>query len=224
MGVSMMDINLFDYLIRNYVIPYAPNVKYLVVELSPGLMFRSYQEVTAFVLESSPGILYDRHHLSEATKNEIAEFSQQQQFPKILLGQQYLDGTFLMPSGSWEAPIVNVDLTPLTFDALVLQYNLKIWELLKALADSKGIQLIAAIPPRNPGYKDTEAFDPYGPSWEVAHQIIDAVKNMGIMVFDEYKDGHHDYTDAMAYNPNHLSYLGAAQFTARLDAFLETLK
>ena len=223
MGVSMMDINLFDYLIRNYVIPYAPNVKYLVVELSPGLMFRSYQEVTAFVLESSPGILYDRHHLSEATKNEVAEFSQQQQFPKILLGQQYLDGTFLMPSGSWEAPIVNVDLTPLTFDALVLQYNLKIWELLKALADSKGIQLIAAIPPRNPGYKDTEAFDPYGPSWEVAHQIIDAVKNMGIMVFDEYKDGHHDYTDAMAYNPNHLSYLGAAQFTARLDAFLSAL-
>ena len=43
------------------------------------------------------------------------------------------------------------------------------------------------------------------------------------MEIDEYKEGHHDYTDAMAYNPNHLSYLGAALFTARLDAFLKTL-
>jgi hypothetical protein len=110
------------------------------------------------------------------------------------------------------------------FDSPDLQKNLAMLKSLKQLADSNGIQLIAAIPPRNPKYKDTEAFDPFGPTWEVAHQIIDAVKAMGIVIFDEYKDGHHDYPDAMAFNPNHVSYLGAAQFSARLDAFLKTLK
>ena len=58
----------------------------------------------------------------------------------------------------------------------------------------------------------------------MAHKIIKAVEDMGIMVFDEYKDGYHDYTNEMANNQNHVSYLGAAQFSARLDAWLKTLQ
>lgn len=224
MGVTLSDIHLFDYLIRNYAIPYAPKLKYVVIELSPGFLYRTYNEMTGPVLENSPGIRYDEKHLSNATKNEIAALSQEQQFPQVLLGQQYLEGTFLLPVGEWGVPIVNVDLSLLPFDSPSLQENLEKIKTLKKFTDSKGVKLIAAIPPRNPGYKDTEAFDPYGPSWEDAHKIIDAVKNMGIEIFDEYKDGHHDYPDEMANNPNHVSYLGAAQFSVRLDAFLETLK
>jgi hypothetical protein len=224
MGVTLSDIHLFDYLIRNYAIPYAPKLKYVVIELSPGFLYRTYNEMTGPVLENSPGIRYDENHLSNATKNEIAALSQEQQFPQVLLGQQYLEGTFLLPVGEWGVPIVNVDLSLLPFDSPSLQENLEKIKALKKFTDSKGVKLIAAIPPRNPGYKDTEAFDPYGPSWDDAHKIIDAVKNMGIEIFDEYKDGHHDYSDEMANNPNHVSYLGAAQFSVRLDAFLKTLK
>ena len=224
MAVTLMDIHLFDYLIKRYVVPYGTKIKYLVVELSPGLLFRKYSDMTASVLDWSPGISYDERHLSKETKAEIAALSLDQQFPQVLLGQQYVEGTFLLPSGEWGVPIINVDLFEMPFDSPDLQKNLAMLKSLKQLADSNGIQLIAAIPPRNPGYKDTEAFDPFGPTWEVAHQIIDVVKDMGIVIFDEYKDGHHDYPDAMAFNPNHVSYLGAAQFSARLDAFLKTLK
>jgi len=224
MGVSLSDIYLFDYLIRHYVIPYAPKIKYVVIEVSPGFLFRTYQEMTGIVLENSLGILYDKNHLSESTRREIAALSQEQQFPQVLLGQQYLKGTFLLPVGEWGVPIVNVDISLLPYESPYLQNSLMVVESLKKLTDSIGVTLVAAIPPRNPGYKDTEAFDPYGPSWDVAHKIFKAIEDMGIIVFDEYKDGHHDYTDEMANNTNHVSYLGAARFSARLEAFLKTLK
>ena len=224
MGISLTDIHLHDYLIRHYVLPYAPHVKYLVVELSPGFFYRHISFLSAPVLSTSPGIVYDSKHLSPETKNEIAELSQYQQFPKVLLGQQYIEGTFLLPSLNWGFPNVLADTTGMVFDDPSLQNNLNILKALKKTADSCGVKLIAAIPPRNPRFKDTKAFDPYGPSWDVAHQIIDAVKDMGIVIFDEYKDGHHDYTDAMAFNSSHVSYLGAAQFSARLDALLKSLE
>ena len=204
----------------------APNsMMHIVVELSPGFMFRHYVDMVWALLYFSPGIQYDKTHLTPETKDEIARLSQEQQFANVLLGQQYIENTFLLPSVGWGVAVVNpdVDISAMSFDASILQDNLKLLQSLKAFADSNGVQLIAAIPPRNPGYTFTEAFDPYGPSNDVAQQIIDAVKGMGILIFDENKNGHHDYTSAMAYNPNHLSYLGAAQFSVRLDAFLKSL-
>ena len=224
MGISLTDIHLFDYLIRHYIIPYMPKIKFIVIEVSPGLLFRNYQDMAGYIIKSSPGVLYDENHLSESTKREIAALSQDQQFPLVLLGQQYLKGTFLLPEGEWGVPVVNVDISLLPYESPALQGSLKVIKSLKSFTDSIGVKLVAAIPPRNPKYKDTDAFDPFGPSWEVALKIIDDVKNMGIVVFDEYKNGHHDYTDEMAYNANHVSYLGAARFSERLDAFLKKLK
>ena len=43
-------------------------------------------------------------------------------------------------------------------------------------------------------------------------------------MFDENKFGEHDYTSDMAYNTDHLSALGAKQYTHRLDSLLATLE
>ena len=42
--------------------------------------------------------------------------------------------------------------------------------------------------------------------------------------WDENQMGDHDYTDEMASNKDHLSYLGAKQLTLRLNAKLKKLK
>ena len=42
-------------------------------------------------------------------------------------------------------------------------------------------------------------------------------------LWDENKMGDHDYTDEMAFNEDHLSYLGAIQLTTRLDSLLKKL-
>ena len=223
MGITMSDFYLSDYLIEHYILPYATNVKFLVVELAPGFLYRTYAKMTGLVLDSSPGIQYDVTHLSPETKKDIAELSSVQEYSKVLLTQLYMENTFLLPIGDWGGAYAREGVEKLPFKSAALKRSLNLFKSLKRMADSCGVQLIAAIPPRNPQYKDTPVFDPYGPSWEVAHQIIDAVADMGIIIFDENKDGNHDYPDSMAYNSNHVSYLGAAQFSARLDSLLKSL-
>ena len=41
---------------------------------------------------------------------------------------------------------------------------------------------------------------------------------------DENKDGDHDYPDEMAYDYDHLSILGAEQFSRRLDSLIVSIE
>ena len=223
MGVSLSDVHLAEYLLKNYIMPYAPKLKVIVVELSPGLLFRNFEENTGWLIEHSPGLQYDQNHLSNETKREIADFSLDQENPRDLFSQQYLKNTFLLPPGGWQVPNIAVDISNMSADLLNVQESLNAFRSIKQMADSCGIALVAAITPRNPAYKETEAFDIFGPKWDVAHELIQAVADMGILIFDENKDGLHDYTEEMAANEYHVSYLGAAQFTERLDSLLKTL-
>lgn len=223
MAVTLGDVHLAEYLLRNYILPYAPKIKVLVVELSPGLLFRNFEDQAGWIIKYSPGILYDQGHLSKDTKKEIADFSQDQEYPRELFSQQYIENTFLLPSGGWLVPDVYYDVSEMSANLPNVQSSLNAFRSIKQMADSCGVVLVAAITPRNPAYKDTEAFGVFGPSRTVAHELIQAVADMGIPIFDENKDGLHDYTDEMAANSYHVSYLGAAQFTARLDSLLSIL-
>ena len=95
---------------------------------------------------------------------------------------------------------------------------------LRAETERRGVKLILAITPQNPDFAKTESFGSFGPKMEVAKKIVSALEKSGYYIFDENKFGEHDYTSEMAYNSNHLSYLGARQFTARLDSLLKTLR
>jgi hypothetical protein len=89
--------------------------------------------------------------------------------------------------------------------------------------ETLGIKFFVNITPRSPMYRETEAYDYFGPRWAVAESIISMFKESGFIVFDEYRMGEHDYTDDMAFNATHLSELGARQYTARLDSVLTKL-
>ena len=223
MGTSLSDVHLAEYLLKNYFLPYAPNLKVVVLELTPGLFFRFFEESAGWLINHSPGLMYDLNHLSKETKQEIADFSLDQEYPKDLFAQQYLPNTFLLPPAGWLAPNISVNVSEMHADMQNVQSSLDAIKSIKRMADSCGLALVAAITPRNPAYRETEAFDIFGPKWDVAHELIQAVADMGILIFDENKDGLHDYTEEMAANEYHVSYLGAAQFTERLDSLLKTL-
>jgi hypothetical protein len=57
-----------------------------------------------------------------------------------------------------------------------------------------------------------------------AENIIKRVSKLDLVMLDENKGGDHDYTDAMAYDFDHLSTLGAKQLTRRVDSLLNTLE
>ena len=224
MGVTLSDLHLFDAIIRRYLFPYASNLKAIVVELSPGFLYRVEEEYYGFIRMYSPGLVYDENHLNQDNFKSISYLSQDVDLPRDLFIQDYMEGMFLLPSVSWGEIYCISDLNTLQFENSVLQENLQKLIQLKKDSEEKGIQLVLAITPRNPAFAQEEAFDMWGPSRVVAHQIFEFLRDSNIVIFDENKDGLHDYSSKMAYDNSHLSYLGAAVFSTRLDSFLSTLK
>lgn len=223
MGVTLSDVFMFEYLLRQYILPYAPKMKVVVVELAPGLLNRDVGSFLDIMRKFSPGLQYDENHLSEETVEAIAANSLEQIYSSELASQPYIEGTNVLPIGSWGSPTV-ADTSDLPFESETFQKSLKVFASIKKILDERGIKLVVAITPRNPAYADSWAYGLFGPSREVAHRLIDAIADMGIEVFDENKDGKHDYGQDMAYDYSHVSYLGAQQFTARLDSLLSTIK
>ena len=182
------------------------------------------EEYYGFIRMYSPGLVYDENHLNQDNFKSISYLSQDVDLPRDLFIQDYMEGMFLLPSVSWGEIYCISDLNTLQFENSVLQENLQKLIQLKKDSEEKGIQLVLAITPRNPAFAQEEAFDMWGPSRVVAHQIFEFLRDSNIVIFDENKDGLHDYSSKMAYDNSHLSYLGAAVFSTRLDSFLSTLK
>ena len=224
MGITLADIYMFRYLLQNYIFPYADNVKAVVLELSPGLLFRSEGFYLDSVRHYSPGLIYDEHHLNAENKDAIAALSLEYTYPRNFFSQDYMENTFLMPSVSWGDTYIFSDVSWMTFDNYDLNHSMEVFDSLKVEMDRRNIKLVLAVTPRNPAYAETEGFGVFGPSREVARAVINRFVEKGYVVFDENKDGKHDYTPKMAYNNTHLSYIGAEQFTSRLDSLLKTLK
>lgn len=222
MAVALADIHFALYIIQNYAMRYAKHLKVISIELSPGLLYRSKDEVWEPIKASAPGFLYDESHLQDNLES-ISKIAVEKEYPKALLPLSYIDGTFLVPSSSWDKAEVPFDVSTMSFDNAALQKNFDELKAFDTYARKNGIAFFMTITPRSPGYKETEAFGYFGPGWDVAKEIIEKIKGLGIPVFDEYNYGDHDYTDKMACGSFHLSYLGAYQFTRRLDAFLEKL-
>ena len=96
MAFTLGDLFAMRFLLDTYVFPFAKNVKVIMIELNPGFMFRTRQEFWNFIYSNSPGLKYDRNHLSEATKDDIARYSQVQEYSMDLLSSDYIEGTFLL--------------------------------------------------------------------------------------------------------------------------------
>ena len=224
MGVTLADLFLFKYIASRYILRYAEKIKVLVVELSPGFLFRQENDYFYYVRLFSPGLIYDEHHLSHETKDVVAALSQEYSYPRSLFAQNYMDDSFLLPSVSWGDTYVDADVSKMPYNSVKLRRNREMLDSLRAETERRGVKLILAITPQNPDFAKTESFGSFGPKMEVAKKIVSALEKSGYYIFDENKFGEHDYSSEMAYNSNHLSYLGARQFTARLDSLLKTLR
>ena len=224
MGVTLADVYLFKYLLDHYITPYAPKERILVVELAPGLLFRNQAIYLDFLRNYSPGLVYDENHLNADNHDLVARISQEFSYPRDLFTQGYMEGTFLLESVSWGDTYVSVDVSQMSFESPDLQASIDILKSIKEDAEERGIKLLLAITPRNPAYyTKTNSFGLFGPSQDVADKIIDELKSAGFHIFDENKNGKHDYTPEQAYNNAHLSYLGAERFTSRLDSVLSVI-
>lgn len=178
MAVTLADLHSFLYVIRNYALPYAKKLKVISIELAPGLLFRSKEFLWELTRNASPGFLYDENNLKDNVKS-IAKIATEREYPQDLLNLNYLENTFLLPSLSWEKAETPVDVSTMPFDDANLQNNLKELIALKSLAEKNGIAFFMTITPRNKDYKKIDSYGYFGPSWNVATEIIEKIKKLG---------------------------------------------
>ena len=227
MAYSAGQMTGINYLFSNYVMNHLKNLKVLVLELAPDFFwYDGFTTWTDIVYNQVPGFKYDEHHdfWVDSLPEHFIDALKAAPRPETALQHPYDLEDFLLPSDGWDYVVFIRDSLDQDVNSPVFKENYLAFKNIVKAALTKGIKVVVTIPPQNPGYLLTGSFGVYGPKKSVAKEIIDSVQALGVVMFDEYKFGAHDYTSKMAYNTDHLSALGAKQFTHRLDSLLSMLE
>ena len=231
---NMMAVS--DYLATHYVFPHVKNLKCLIVSLDIDFWYVDEFSYSNFFYEeykTYPGYVYDESHdfwkdsvpekLAEATENSMGfEY----------YGSLFRDARGFLKNepGSWEEdPSVDFDSTWKDYGLWLYFAALQHLRHILSMAEDQGVYVIGAVFPQSPNFKKTGAWGRYGLRRSESVTLLSDLESLEqeyphFIFWDENKMGDHDYTDEMATNKDHLSYLGAVQFTARLDSLLKTLE
>lgn len=224
-----------DYLLTNYVFPHFKNLKYIVVALDIDLWYHSETGTYNFFYQeyqNYPGFVYDKNH--DFWKDSVPE-----ELPRLTeesLGLEAYQERFIAPRGynyeppgNWEtAPSVDNDSAWMSELSSNYYASFEHLKNILQMAEEKGIFVVGIVFPQSPAFRETGSFGRYGIRRSEAPALLEELKNLEqeyphFHFWDENKMGNHDYTDEMAFNEDHLSYLGAIQLTTRLDSVLKSL-
>lgn len=226
MAYSAGDFHGAEYLLKNYVFNHAPNLKYVVLEISPDMFWRSADETWNPVLEMAAGYAYDAHHdfWVDGIPDGFIEAVKDAPKPISVLKHPYDFENFLLPTSSWMTPDVVVDTNAMSLDDAIVDVNMELFKSIVDMSAARNVKVVCLVIPRHTDYKNTGAFGAYGPKRSVTERLFEILKEYDVAWLDENKWGNHDYQeDIKAYNMDHLSYVGAYQMTERVDAFLKSL-
>ena len=214
-----------EYLFKNYVLNHVKNLKFIVVEITPNMFWRTPEQDWFDIYNTNLGLHYDENH--DFWKENIPDgFIDAVVDGPTLTSTQTLPyrDDFSLPTDSWGIALVACDSTEMEYGNEVMKVNFAHLERIVKMANEAGVKVIALNFPVNPGYAETGTSGPYGPARSIAKKVLKKIAALDVVLMDENKWGEHDYTDDMAYDPDHLSYEGALQLTHRLDSLLQTLK
>jgi len=222
----------YDKLIRNYVIPGVPNLKFVIVTLMPGWFFPHGDwpsprwEAT---LSKTPGLQYDEN-------NQYWRGVLPSGFSDIVNAKVKARGVEVVSpisddtGNGWggDKPDVYAAISEDTNQVLYQETMTLMEQLIKDLS-SRRIHLILLHTPENPSFSTMPSAGVWGPSWASFHRIVDRVRgweksNTYVHLYDANLDGMHDYSNADAINANHLSPSGVKKLGLRLDSIITDIK
>lgn len=220
------------YHFSNYILPHLKKLKFVIHSLDIGQWTSAKKSIFESAYRSYPGYVYDINHnfwkdsvpanLAKLTYNSLGNAST----AKTLRPTR---GFYAGAANSWgsENPSI-ADSTKM--DTKEAEYRVNFNRLVDMIekCSEKGIIFIGLITPQTPHLRNTGAFSLSGIRRSEAPALISEIANLhdtypNFFLMDENKMGDHDYTDDMAYDNHHLSALGAAQLTHRLDSLIQTL-
>ena len=234
MSYSAQDMGSTLFYIKNYILPLMPKLKVIVIALDYDRWYvkdENWKEWFADI----PGYEYDKNHdyWRDGFLGDMYEASQHamgvNDYEYEAFG--YHRGLFTSPSEGWgeDVPEVVHDSSWFDVDKSGYEFNLEHLTEILGLARNYGVHVVGIVFPQSPNFLKTNAWGRYGLTRGAAKQIQSTVLDLihsypNFTVFDEYHDGHHDYSSELFFDEDHLSMDGALVLASRLDSLLKNLK
>ncbi len=231
MGIMGIDPKRDYSFIISYVLNHSANIKTVILSLDID-GWRAGFDFDKILFQGSPGYIYDTNHnfwASGIPKGFLTAVANSYPPSALALNAYSEKGGLNITTKNWgNAEIENDSIFTAEELALVETYKKKMVDLV-ILCTQKEIHLVGILFPQAPAYANTGSYGRYGMTRSLATTTIAWFDSLAhaehyFSLLDENKMGHHDYTDEMAQNMDHLNYKGAVQLTTRLDSLLKTLE
>ena len=230
------DMDVIGTLAENYVLPHCKKLKYLIVSLDFDLWSEKNGDNFKKNASGNLGFEYDKSHsywkdgVPSQYKDLNAVYANGIDFLRDFMNGNH--GWIWLESAGWtvggfnENPIVG-DST--WSDSRAYAKDMDRLKSLIEYAKEKDVVLIGVVFPQSPYYKTTGSYGRHGMRRSTADSLISVLHEWGekysnFVFMDENKMGDHDYTDEMAYDYDHLSYVGGQKITRKLDSLIQSMK
>lgn len=218
------------YLAKNYILNHAKNLKVLVMEMPLDLQSNSPNFMNTTVFETAPGYFYDRNH--DFWKEGLPEYFMTLVDENLPYSEEdeekYVEtmGFLRTESGSWRGNEISRDSNLTTKERGYYDAVMDSLDAFIKFTAQKNIKLVLAFFPQAPSYAETGSFGRHGVPRSLAMKTIAHYEEMTkkyphVVLMDENKMGHHEYTDEMALDYDHLCEVGAKHFSEKLDSLLK---
>jgi uncharacterized protein (TIGR02171 family) len=225
------DIPATRTIIKNYVLNHCTKVKFIGIDFITGFLIHANGMDISFARSTgqSKGYAYDSLH--SFWKNSLTDHLRSALInkPYDVLPEQDSCNNISRFCGGWGGDNPSMygtggwDTTNATY-----QENVAGLESLISELNQRKIHLLFIITPENPAYAKLGFAGRYGPSLDVGRQIVARFKLFESQypyfhLYDANQFGNHDYTDAEAWDPDHLCSVGAPKMSARIDSVMDSI-
>jgi uncharacterized protein (TIGR02171 family) len=237
-GVYNMAIPGGDYpvetaMITGYLLNYCDSLQLVGMDLIPGLLFRPNIVFMADWdngIMSSKGFNYDKNHQFWSQGLPVSFLNLMDQIPFPTIPNLDTLGLYRNACNGWGGQTPDHGAYPdYTTDDSVYKANLALVKTFARTLAKRGIHFLLYLTPLSPYFENFGEFENGGPSLQTAAMIFNDLIALQDSIpgyfhfYDADKFGNHDYTDADAYDANHLCTDGAQKFSARLDSVVKTI-
>ena len=236
MATIPCDMDVIGFLVENYALPHCKKLKYIIVSLDFDLWSDEKNYNVIKNIGGNRGFSYDHSHsywkngtpplYKELNTNYVTGIDFLRTFKDENHGWVYIEKGGWAQSGLDTNPIIGD--SAWSDNGIYAESMTRLQDLIE-LAKEKNVVLIGVVFPQTPYYKKTGAFGRHGMRRSTADSLTKILKTWdekysNFVFFDENRMGDHDYSDEMAYDYDHLSFLGAQRITAKLDSLIQTMK
>jgi len=243
LGIAACTIHMSKDFLMKYIMPHYKKMKYLVVSLDLDFWWKTSSangdnwfadnDSKALYL-NYPGFVYDKNHnywvgeedltpLYEATKDGVL-YQSPSRCDHIIENRGQLPTTC---GRGWPSAVFGSSMSDPGSEIIDASMNS-----LKTIIEEsakRGVTVIGTILPQSPAYKDSKMFGYYGMSRSITDSLINEFVNMestysNFVLFDENKNGLHDYANGMNEDAQHLCDTGSELYTSRLNSLLLKLE